>query len=296
LPAIFTQDTVAVARSSFLTQPTPLQASASWVELAAKNLDWLTSVGGYNLCYLKPKAAQAAFTGDQDAAPLVAFWQHESGRTAAVMFPLAGPYSDATRAWPGFGDFITTLTRWLMGTDAPDGLGVRARLDGDEMVLDLLYDQKLDADLARDFPQAIYTQNGKDGSQEITWERLEPGHFQSHVRLKPGQPAIGAVQVGPYSLPFGPLAPGLDLEWLRDPAGPRSLRALVAASGGQELTELPEAWRDLGRQYYRSLRTWVLTLLALAVLAEALATRVGVLKGWWPKRKKKTKPTLAPTG
>jgi hypothetical protein len=122
------------------------------------------------------------------------------------------------------------------------------------------------------------------GSQDITWERLEPGHFQAHARLKPGQPAIGAVQVGQYSLPFGPLAPGLDLEWLRDPAGPRSLRALVAGSGGRELTELPEAWRDLGRQYYRTLRPWILTLLILTILAEALATRVGVLKSWkWIK-------------
>ncbi len=286
LPAIFTQDTVAVARASFLTDATPLLSTAGWMELAAKNLAWLPSVDAYNVCYLKPKATQAALSGDDNAAPLVAFWQHQSGRTAAVMFPLAGNYSDTARAWPGYGDFITTLTRWLMGNETPEGLGVRARLDGDQLVLDLFYDQQLDADLAKDFPTAVYTQNGQDGAQQMTWERLEPGHFQAQVRLKPGKPAIGAVQAGPYSLPFGPLAPGLDLEWLRDPAGPRSLRALVAGSGGKELTELPEAWRDLGRQYYRSLRPWILTLLALAVLAEALATRVDVLKSWsWKKGK-----------
>jgi hypothetical protein len=54
---------------------------------------------------------------------------------------------------------------------------------------------------------------------------------------------------------------------------------------------LPEAWRDLGRQYYRSLRPWVLTALVLAILAEALATRVGVLKSWWPKKKKTASAT-----
>ncbi|HTB63030.1 MAG TPA: VWA domain-containing protein, partial [Opitutales bacterium] len=292
---IFTQDTVAVARSSFLTQVTPLKGSTGWMEIAAKNLDWLDSIDAFNMCYLKPKATQAALTGDADASPLVAFWQHESGRAAAITFPLAGPHSENIRAWPGYSDLVTSVTRWLMGTEAPDGLGVRAKLDGDQMVLDLLYDQKLDAELAKNFPKAIYTQNGPntdqapDNVQNITWERLEPGHFQAHVRLKPGQPAIGAVQVGDYSLPFGPLAPGLDLEWLRDPAGPRSLRALVAASGGREITELPEAWRDLGRQYYRTLRPWILIALVLAVLAEALATRIGVLKGWWPKKEKSAK-------
>ncbi len=289
LPAIFTQDTVAVARSSFLTQDTPVQSSSSWAELAAKNLDWLPTVNAFNLCYLKPKATQAAFTGDSDAAPLVAFWARGAGRAAAITFPLAGPHSEGPRAWPAFGDFATTMARWLMGNDTPPGLGVRARLDGDEMVLDLLYDQSWDADLAKSFPKAIYTQNGVDMSRDITWERLEPGHFQSHVRLKPGQPAIGAVQVGQYSLPFGPMAPGTDLEWLRDPAGPRALRALVAASGGREITELPEAWRDLGRQSYRSLRPWVLTALVLTVLIEALATRAGFLARWWPKRKESTK-------
>ena len=292
LPAIFTQDTVAVARSSFLTDPVPLKSSAGWMELAAKNLDWLGGIDAYNLCYLKPKATQAAFTGDDDAAPLVAFWQHQSGRAAAVMFPLAGALSDSARAWPGFGDFVSTLTRWLMGVAAPDGLGVRARLDGDEMVLDLFYDQKLDAELAKNFPKAVYTQNDRAGSQDLVWERLEPGHFQTHARLKPGQPAIGAVEAGPYSLPFGPLAPGLDLEWLRDPAGPRALRALVAASGGREITELPEAWRDIGRQYFHSLRPWILALLALSILAEALATRVGVLKSW--SRKKPSVPAPPP--
>ena len=289
LPAIFTQDTVAVARSSFLTEDTPLQATSSWLELAAKNLDWLSGVNAYNLCYLKPKATQAALTGDSDAAPLVAFWPRGAGRAAAITFPLAGPHSDAPRAWAGFGDFITTMTRWLMGNDTPPGLGARARLDGDEMVLDLLYDQSWDADLAKNFPKAVYTQNGVDTSRDITWERLEPGHFQAHMRLKPGQPAIGAVQVGQYSLPFGPMAPGTDLEWLRDPAGPRALRALVAASGGKEITELPEAWRDLGRQAFRTLRPWILAALVVTLLLEALATRVGLLSRWWPKRNQPAK-------
>jgi hypothetical protein len=280
LPAIFTQETVAVARSSFITDPTPLQSTSGWAELAAQSLSWTNSVDGYNLCYLQPKAGQAAVTGDENAAPLVAFWQRGSGRAAAVTFPLAGAKSDTVRAWPGYGDFVTTLTRWLMGTDAPDGLGVKTSLDGDELTVDLLYDQKWDAEIAKNFPSAVYTQNGFEQRQSLNWDRLEPGHFQSQVRLKPGQPAVGAVQVGQYSMPFGPLAPGADLEWLRDPAGPRALRALVAGSGGREITELPEAWRDIGRQYYRSLRPWILSLLALAVIAEALATRLGVLASW----------------
>jgi hypothetical protein len=284
LPGIFAQDTVAVARSAFLTDPAPLQGSAGWAELAARPMTWLENVDGYNLCYLQKGATAAAVSGDDNAAPLVAFWQRGAGRAAAVTFPLAGKYSDASRAWPGYGDFITTLAHWMMGTDTPPGLGVKARLDGDQLVLDLFYDQTWDADMARHFPESVYTQNGFEHRQPLTWERLEPGHFQARARLAPGQPAVGAVQVGEHSLPFGPLAPGEDLEWLRDPAGPRTLRALSAASGGEEITELSEAWRDINRQYYHSLRVWLLIALAIAVIADAATTRLGVWTGW--RRKK----------
>lgn len=288
LPAIFTQDTVAVARSSYITDPTALLSTASWVELASRTLDWPKAIDAYNLCYIKDKATQAALSVDENNAPLVAFWQRGTGRAAAVTFPLSGPHTDLVHGWPAFGDFVTTLTRWLMGNDSPDGLGVKARLNGDEMTLDLFYDGPgWETEIAKNFPKAVFTQNGVDSRRDVNWERLEPGHFAAHVRLEAGQPAIGAVQVGQYSLPFGPLAPGANLEWMRDPAGPRALRSLVASSGGKEITELPEAWRSLDRLYYRSLRPYVMTLLVLAVLAEALATRVGVLTRWLPKRKEK---------
>ncbi len=245
----------------------------------------------YNLCYLKDKASQAALTTDENNAPLVAFWQRGTGRAAAVTFPLAGPHTDIVHGWSSYGDFVTTLTRWLMGNETPDGLGVKARLDGDEMTLDLYYTgPQWETEIAKNFPKAVFTQNGQDNAKGVNWERLEPGHFAAHVRLNPGEPAIGAVQVGQYSLPFGPLAPGADLEWLRDPAGPRSLRSLVASTGGREITELPEAWRSLDREYFHSLRPWILIALIVVVLLEALSTRIGLLTRWLPRKKKKAAP------
>ena len=81
------------------------------------------------------------------------------------------------------------------------------------------------------------------------------------------------------------MAPGEDLEWHRDPAGPRALRVISAATGGQELTELRDAWRDTGQRHYRSLRTALLILLALFVIGEAAATRLGFASRWpWEKK------------
>jgi len=79
LPAIFAQETVAVARSAFLEEPVPVQGAAGWVELASTPMQWLAQADGYNLSYLKPGATQAAVTNDEYAAPLLAFWQRGAG-------------------------------------------------------------------------------------------------------------------------------------------------------------------------------------------------------------------------
>jgi hypothetical protein len=286
LPGIFAQDTVAVARSRFIDEATPVQGMGTWQELAARPINWLNQVDGYNVCYLQPQAAAAALTGDDNASPLVAFWSRGSGRSVAVTFPLAGNYSTSARAWTANGDFITTVTRWVMGADTPPGLGVKSHLEGDQLVVDLYYDSDQEKELAQHFPQSVVSQGGMDERKQLTWERLEPGHFQSRTRLVPGKPAVGAVQVGQYALPFGPLAPGLDLEWHRDSSGPRSLRTLSAATGGQELAELRDAWRDTGQRRFLSLRPPLLILLVLGVVTEATLTRLGLLTSWWKKNEK----------
>ena len=105
---------------------------------------------GYNLSYLKPDATAAAYSGDEYAAPLVAFWQRGLGRAAAVSFPLGGEFSQRARAWPQYGDFLQTLARWLMGSDVPAGLALRPRVDGSELGLDLFYDASWEERLAAD--------------------------------------------------------------------------------------------------------------------------------------------------
>ncbi|MDK3157976.1 VWA domain-containing protein, partial [Kamptonema cortianum] len=132
LPALFAQETVAVARSAFLDESTGVKPTAGWLEISARPLSWMPSVDGYNLSYLKPDATSALNSLDEYTAPLVAFWQRGLGRAAAVSFPLAGDHSGAVRAWAGYGDFAQTLARWLMGRQCrrvyPCATGSKARI------------------------------------------------------------------------------------------------------------------------------------------------------------------------
>jgi len=210
LPAIFAQETVSIARSAFIKEPTGTQSTPGWTEIAARAPQWLATVDGYNLSYLKEGATAALITTDEFAAPLVAAWQRGAGRAAAVSFPLGGPFSNRVRAWPGYGDFVQTLSRWLAGEDAPAGLALRTEIEGERLTLDLLYDETWNGRIAQAAPVATLAESGGVSNavnvRPIVWEKIEPGRFRATTDLAPGKMARGAVRVGASALPFGPLA------------------------------------------------------------------------------------------
>src|SRR5205807_5711965 len=75
LPRLFAQDTLVVARSTFLDEPTPVRATAALAALAGRDFRMSRPLGGYNLCYLRDVATLAALTLDEYRATVVANWQ-----------------------------------------------------------------------------------------------------------------------------------------------------------------------------------------------------------------------------
>ena len=275
LPALFAQETATLARSAFLKDPVAVKPTAGWLELAARPLSWLPEVDGYNLSYLKPDATAAAFSGDEYAAPLVAYWQRGLGRTAAVSFPLGGDYSGRVRGWPGYGDFLQTLARWLMGNETPAGLALRPRVNGSVLELDLLYGPAWEEPLAKSAPQIVVAEGANGPARPLVWEQLEPGRFHASVPLKPGQWTRGAVQVDKYALPFGPVASGVDPEWRFDRTRVAELQAVAQASGGGAVTDLSKVWQAPRQPEFAGIKEWLLAALVVVFLAEVLVTRLG---------------------
>ena len=274
LPALFAQETVTVARSAFIEETTGTRTGAGWLELAASSLAFPPAVDGYNLSYLRPEATVALVTTDEYAAPLVAFWHRGAGRAAAVTFPLAGARSAAVRAWPAFGDFGQTLTRWLAGQDVPVGIGLRTRREGTHLQVELLFDPSWEERLAARPPQVALAEGPSGPPRELTWERIEPGRMRASAALRPGAWYRGAVQLGDSTLPFGPVGSPESAEWSMDPRRLRELDALVATTGGVERADLASIWRvPRGRTALDLRPALLLTVLAL-FLAEALRGRL----------------------
>ncbi len=277
LPNIFAQETVTVARSTFIDEPTSTQSTGRWYEFSQSDLDWTSQVDGYNLSYLREGDEAALVTTDTYAAPLVAFGRRGIGKTAAVSFPLGGEFSETVRSWNQYGDFLQTLVRWLMGEEVPSGIGVRHNLIGTELTIDLLYDPNEWAERFSTAPPELVI-NRSDPQvdiEELTWERLSPGHYSVTTTLTENDPVRGSVKIADAAIPFGPIVAGSAAEWAFDTARVEELRETSNTSGGTAILELTDAWRMPPSPGFESVRSWFLVAALLVFLLEAYATRTG---------------------
>lgn len=280
LPAIFAEETVSVARSSFVRDPTPTRSTPGWAEVAAKLITWPTEIDGYNLSYLREGATASLLSADEYAAPLIATWQRGAGRAAAVSFPLGGDYSAKIRSWSGYSDFVQTLSRWLAGEDAPAGLALRVEVTGDRLNLDLLYDDTWTARIAQTPPVAMVAESGGTSAavttRSVVWEKISPGIFRTSLGLVPGRVLRGSVRVGNVALPFGPMTVSGAAEWAFDRDRLLELDRLSIRSGGQQRLDLAQIWKAPRAVSERPIRRWLLAAWLLCFLADAALTRLDI--------------------
>jgi hypothetical protein len=276
IPKIFAQETVTIARSAFIKDPVGTQATGRWAEISPKPFDWMKQVDGYNLSYAREDATVSLLSSDEYLAPLVAHARRGLGRSAAVSFPLGGAHSESVRNWEGYGDFLQTMGRFLMGDETPPGIALRHRLDGTRLTLDLLYDTDGWSKKLAALPPGIRLMDDTAGGAfEVPWRRIAPGHFSVTRDLNEGGVIRGAVQVGGHALPFGPLAVGSSVEWAFEPERLAELRAVSNQTGGRELLDLSKAWLRPPFVAETPLNLPLGIALVLLILAEALVTRTG---------------------
>jgi hypothetical protein len=274
IPKIFAQETVTIARSAFIKDPVGTQATGRWAEISPKPFDWMKQADGYNLSYAREDATVSLVSTDQYLAPLVAHARRGLGRSAAVAFPLGGEHSQSVREWAGYGDFLQTMGRFLMGGETPPGIALRHRIDGTRLTLDLLYDTETWSQKLTSMPPKVrLLDDTVGGTVDIPWRRIAPGHFSLTRDLNEGGVVRGAVQVGEHALAFGPLGVGSAVEWAFDAEKPAELRAVSHQTGGRELLDLSSAWLRPPFIAETSLHLPLGIALVWFILAEALLTR-----------------------
>ncbi|MFM7182244.1 MAG: VWA domain-containing protein [Verrucomicrobiales bacterium] len=283
IPQLFAMETVTVARSAFITESTPAKVTGNWAEVSGQSLDWLPAVDGYNLSYARDGAAVSLATGDEYSAPLVATLRRGLGRTAAVSFPLAGDQSAASRAWPGYSDFLKTLARWLVGPAMPPGLGLSHRIEGNRLSVRLSYaNDDWARRLAKEPPiLKLAIESEMTTVRDVPWQRISPGEFTASLELQENEVVRGAIQAGGHTAGFGPLALGVSAEWAFEPERLEELQAVSRTTGGRELIDLAQAWLkpEVGQRV--DLRLPLCIAVMLLLLLDAWQTR---WQWTWKKR------------
>lgn len=275
IPNIFAQETVTIARSAFIKEITSTKATGRWAEVSPKTLDWLPQIDGYNLSYARDGTSVALLSNDEYLAPLVATARRGLGRTAAISFPLGGDHSQFVRQWQAYGDFLQTTTRWLIGLDLPPEIGLRHRIQGTQLTLNLLYDSEQWSEIFAKTPPRIRLLESNQHMMDLSWRRISPGQFSMTREFAEGSVIRGAIQIGAHAIPLGPMTIGSSVEWSFAPEALQELRDTSRQTGGRELVDLSHAWLRPSMIQDRPLQMPLLLSTLGILLMEALITRTG---------------------
>ncbi|MFY2562170.1 VWA domain-containing protein [Corallococcus terminator] len=276
LPRIFSQETLAVARATFIDEPASMEAAPDLPLLGRLPSEGLPQVGGYNLTYLRPRASVALRTLDTHAAPVLAMWPRGAGRTVAFTAEVDGPFTGELRQWGSLRATLEAMVRWTMAGTAPLGEAVvRSERRGHmlRVTLDLPPDEPLPATLPT---LMVLSGDGRSAPTEhlMRWEdddRLVAelpleGSGTWHPVVRVGERALRAP---PVALPYAPeFEPGSPKEGLT------LLRSVAAVGGGVERLSMTGLFAEAPEsEGLLPLAPWLVALALAVLLAEVVVRR-----------------------
>jgi uncharacterized membrane protein len=281
LPRLFAQEAITVARSSFVTEPTPARAVPDMVLLGELPGSPFPGLDGYNLTYLRPGATMGVVTTDEYQAPVLAFWHRGLGRVAALTAEVDGQYSRRLNTWKDFPAFAVGLGRWLLGGEPPASVLASIERQGGEGIVRV----ELDPDRPRggsvDVRAATATivppaDRGVETPQRVPLVWVGEHAMEARFAVQRAGTYLGAVQLAngsvlplaPLSLPYSP-----EFEPRQNPkAGQETLREVARVSGGTERTDWDDVFDASGlrnRQVRELVIPLTLTLLILHLVEVA---------------------------
>lgn len=288
LPRLFTQDTMSVARNTFITSedgypdgiPGELLPDARLMgEFAGGNFP---RANGYNLCYLRPEATMAVISHDDYQAPWSAFWYRGLGRVSAITLEVDGQYSGQFGRWEGYEDFLITHARWLLGGSRPDDAFLTVEQEGQDARVVIELDPER-AGQGNDTPELYVVPPGAEAAEtvrpDLIWtgpDTLEArfrldrtGNWRTLLKTGPRQLTRGPAVALPYSPEFMPRQ-GL-------PSGRETLLEVARLSGGEERADILDVLRNPPRTSERtSLLPWVFGLSIFLLVLEIAGRRLSL--------------------
>ena len=286
LPRIFSQETIAVARSTFIEEPASTVLGGDLPQLGKLPVTAGPRVGGYNLTYLRSQASVGLRSDDDNAAPLVAFWPRGAGRVAALPMEVDGDFTGELREWPGERALLEQVVRWVMQPQVT-GIDVvaRAALVGSDLHVTLDFDPRT-APPAGTPTLVLLSGDAHVKPLELPMRWEEEDRVGAHWVLPGSGTWYPVVKLGdrlfrapPVTLPWAPeFEPALANE------GKALLDAVARAGGGVERLAMVGLFRDaVESEAGVPLAPFLVAMAVLLMLGEVITRRF--LSG--PRRSKR---------
>ena len=274
LPRLFAQDTMSIARNTFVepdpdTQPDGIPGARIPDALLMGNLGNgpFPKADGYNLSYLRPEATAAVLSGDEYQAPWSAFWYRGLGRVAAITLEVDGSFSGQFGSWDQYEDFLVTHVRWLLGGGNSNDVFVKVEQSGQDAIVRLELDPESSGQKSTQNPELIIVPPGQEREDVLRPDFVWTGAHELEARFRLDQTGTYRTLVrtgernftrGPtITLPYSPeFAPRIGL-----PSGRETLARIAELSGGNLRTDV----MDIFKNPPRSART--VSLLAPLMIA-----------------------------
>jgi len=289
LPRLFAQDTFVVARNTFLDDPTRIKATLGMASLTDRVFEMPPglSIGGYNLCYLRPGATLAAVTQDEYKAPVAASWRAGAGRVVCYTGEADGKYAGDMARWERVGDYYTSLARWVAGPSGPlgEGMLLTQEVKDGVNVVQLHLDPERKGESFTTLPPAV-TLRGLQGEAprstraNLRWTGADtlaidvPLGGTETTLTTVEVPGYGPVALPPVCLPYSP-----EFKPDHNERGLQALEKLSRSTGGKERLELASIWQDMPRQpRLMPMTRWLLAAVLALLLLEVLERRTGLLR------------------
>jgi Mg-chelatase subunit ChlD len=267
VPQIFAKETVTASKSAINEQPFTPQVIRPTQVLSGIDLPNAPFLLGY--VTTRPKPTCEFILATEKGDPLLAWWRHGLGMSAAFTSDAKSRWAAEWLSWPGFSKFWAQLIRNTMRKSEAKGVVVQVEQKERKATVTLdavnpagKYLNQVDTELTVIDPQL--------GDRKLAMSQTAPGRYVG---------AFETPQSGAYHLEMSQkqqgqtlsqqtrgLVVGYDDEFRLRPTNEELLQAIARVSGGTYNPEPEAIFDDLGRTASRATPLWPYLVAAAALL------------------------------
>ncbi len=286
LPRLFTQDTFVAAQSTFIDEKTSIVSTNLIRALLDEELQIKSSVGGYNLCYVRPGANVVLRTTDENMSPLLANWNSGLGRVACYTGTTSSDFAGNFLATADASSLFAGLCAWLAVDQRQylDQMPVTQKIVRGSWMATLHLDPEREREFINENPRVTLIRSTNNQAPEkisllMNWETADS--LSVSRQLSGNEALVALIDAGqnkqlrlyPVCLPYSQEYLSLDVN-----EGSEKLKEIALISNGRELIDLAGSWQTMPETLqYKSISEFLLMLAMILFIVEVAERRTAIL-------------------